>query len=336
MLMRFVILAFFGMCSLSAAAAEVNVYSSRKDVLIVPLLEQFEKQTGIEVNLITGKAGALLSRIQSEGAASPADLLVTVDAGNLHRAKAADLVQTIQSKLLESRIPSALRDPKMNWVGLTRRARTIFYAEDRVDPKTLSTYENLVDGEWKGRICIRSSSNIYNQSLVASLIEVHGESFAESWAKGIVANMARKPTGGDTDQLRAVAAGQCDLAISNTYYYGRLLDSERAEDKKVVNTVKVFWPNQGDRGVHVNISGAAITKYAPNYDEAIKLLEFMVSDEVQAYYAKVNHEFPVVDSATVSATIQSLGSFKAHDLNLSILGENNKRAVMVMDRANWQ
>ena len=336
MLMRFVILAFFGMCSLSAAATEVNVYSSRKDVLIVPLLEQFEKQTGIEVNLITGKAGALLSRIQSEGAASPADVLVTVDAGNLHRAKAADLVQTIQSKLLESRIPSALRDPKMNWVGLTQRARTIFYAEDRVDPKTLSTYENLVDGEWKGRICIRSSSNIYNQSLVASLIEVHGESFAESWAKGIVANMARKPTGGDTDQLRAVAAGQCDLAISNTYYYGRLLDSERAEDKKVVNTVKVFWPNQGDRGVHVNISGAAITKYAPNYDEAIKLLEFMVSDEVQAYYAKVNHEFPVVDSATVSATIQSLGSFKAHDLNLSILGENNKRAVMVMDRANWQ
>ena len=312
------------------------MYSSRKDVLIVPLLEQFEKQTGIEVNLITGKAGALLSRIQSEGAASPADVLVTVDAGNLHRAKAADLVQTIQSKLLESRIPSALRDPQMNWVGLTQRARTIFYAEDRVDPKTLSTYENLVDGEWKGRICIRSSSNIYNQSLVASLIEVHGESFAESWAKGIVANMARKPTGGDTDQLRAVAAGQCDLAISNTYYYGRLLDSERVEDKKVVNTVKVFWPNQGDRGVHVNISGAAITKYAPNYDEAIKLLEFMVSDEVQAYYAKVNHEFPVVDSATVSATIQSLGSFKAHDLNLSILGENNKRAVMVMDRANWQ
>ena len=336
MLMRFIILAFVGMCSSSVAAAEVNVYSSRKDVLIVPILEQFEKQTGIEVNLITGKASALLSRIQSEGAASPADLLITVDAGNLHRAKAADLVQTIQSKLLESRIPSAVRDPKMRWVGLTRRARTIFYAEDRVDPKTLSTYEDLVDDEWRGRICIRSSSNIYNQSLVASLIEVHGESVVESWAKGMVANMARKPTGGDTDQLRAVAAGQCDLAISNTYYYGRLLDSERAEDKKVVNTVKVFWPNQSDRGAHVNISGAAVTKHAPNYDEAIKLLEFMVSDEVQAYYAKVNHEFPIVDSATVSATIQSLGSFKAHDLNLSILGENNKRAVMVMDRANWQ
>jgi len=336
MLMRFVILALLGICSLSVAAAEVNVYSSRKDVLIVPLLEQFEKQTGIEVNLITGKASALMSRIKSEGAASPADLLVTVDAGNLHRAKTADLVQIIQSELLESLIPSALRDPKMHWVGLTQRARTIFYAEDRVDPKTLSTYENLVDDEWKDRICIRSSSNIYNQSLVASLIEVHGEDAAEAWAKGIVANMARKPTGGDTDQLRAVAAGQCDLAISNTYYYGRLLDSERAEDKKVVDTVKVFWPNQRGRGAHVNISGAAIAKYAPNYDEAIKLLEFMVSEGVQAYYAEVNHEFPVVSSATVSATIQSLGSFKAHELNLSILGENNKRAVMVMDRANWQ
>ena len=336
MLTRCFVGTFLAFLSLSLAAAEVNLYSSRKDILIVPLLEQFEKQTGIEVNLITGKASALMSRIKSEGEASPADLLITVDAGNLHRAKAEGLVQKVQSKLLESRIPEALRDPQMHWVGLTRRARTIFYAENRVDPKTLSTYENLVDDQWKGRICIRSSSNIYNQSLVASLIEVHGEDVAEAWAEGIVANMARKPTGGDTDQLRAVAAGQCDLAVSNTYYYGRLLDSKRAEDRRVVDTVKVFWPNQDDRGAHVNISGAAIAKYAPNYEEAIKLLEFMVSDEVQAYYAEVNHEFPVVASATVSETIKSLGKFKPHDLNLSILGKNNKRAVMIMDRANWQ
>ena len=168
------------------------------------------------------------------------------------------------------------------------------------------------------------------------MIEVHGEDAAEAWAEGIVANMARKPTGGDTDQLRAVAAGQCDIAVSNTYYYGRLLDSKKPQDRRVVDTVKIFWPNQNDRGAHVNISGAAVTKHAPNYVEAIKLLEFMVSDEAQAYYAKLNHEFPVVDSAEVSDTIQSLGSFKAHNLNLSILGENNKRAVMVMDRANWQ
>ena len=322
--------------SMSALASEVNVYSARQDALIVPLLEQFEADTGIEVNLITGKAGGLLSRMQSEGAASPADVLITVDAGNLHRAKEAGVVQTIQSDVLESRIPETLRDPEMQWVGLTKRARTIFYAKDRVDPATLSTYENLVDDQWDGRICIRSSSNVYNQSLVASLIEVHGEEATEEWARGMVANMARKPTGGDTDQLRAVAAGQCDLAVSNTYYYGRLLDSDKAEDKQVVDTVKAFWANQDDRGTHINVSGAVIAKHAPNYDEAIQLLEFMVSDDAQAYYAEINHEFPVVDSATVSDTIQSLGTYKAHDLNLSILGENNKRAVMLMDRAGWQ
>lgn len=333
---RYVTGALVGVFSLSAVAAEVNVYSARQDALIVPLLEQFEEQSGIEVNLITGKAGALLSRIQSEGVASPADVLVTVDAGNLHRAKEAGVVQTIQSDVLQSRIPATLRDPAMQWVGLTKRARTIFYAEDRVDPTLLSTYEDLVDQQWEGRICIRSSSNVYNQSLVASLIEVHGEEATEAWSEGIVANMARKPTGGDTDQLRAVAAGQCDLAVSNTYYYGRLLDSDKPEDRQVVDTVKAFWANQDDRGTHINISGAVIAKHAPNYDAAVQLLEFMVSDAAQAYYAEINHEFPVVDSAAVSDTIQSLGTFKAHDLNLSILGENNKRAVMVMDRAGWQ
>lgn len=333
---RYLAGALVGALSMSALASEVNVYSARQDALIVPLLEQFEADTGIEVNLITGKAGGLLSRMQSEGAASPADVLITVDAGNLHRAKEAGVVQTIQSDVLESRIPETLRDPEMQWVGLTKRARTIFYAKDRVDPETLSTYENLVDDQWDGRICIRSSSNVYNQSLVASLIEVHGEEATEEWARGMVANMARKPTGGDTDQLRAVAAGQCDLAVSNTYYYGRLLDSDKAEDKQVVDTVKAFWANQDDRGTHINVSGAVIAKHAPNYDEAIQLLEFMVSDDAQAYYAEINHEFPVVDSATVSDTIQSLGNYKAHDLNLSILGENNKRAVMLMDRAGWQ
>jgi iron(III) transport system substrate-binding protein len=333
---KFLTAIFAAMVVSQSVASEVNVYSSRKDVLIVPLLEQFQKRTGIVVNLITGKASALVSRMQSEGEASPADLLITVDAGNLHRAKEAGLARTIQSDLLETRIPSAFRDPEMQWVGLTKRARTLFYATGRVDPALLTTYENLVDAKWKGRICIRSSSSIYNQSLVASLIEIYGEDVTEAWAKGIVANMARKPTGGDTDQLRAVAAGQCDLAVSNTYYYGRLLDSDKAKDKQVVAAVKPFWPNQDDRGVHVNISGAVVAKNAPNYDEAIQLLEFMVSDKAQEYYAKVNHEFPVVDMVTVSDTIRSIGTFKGHHLNLSILGKNNKRAVMVMDRAGWQ
>jgi iron(III) transport system substrate-binding protein len=317
-------------------ASEVNVYSARKDKLIVPLLEQFEDKTGIKVNLITGKAAALLSRIQSEGEASPADVLITVDAGNLHRAKEAGVSQVIRSDALKKQIPKSFRDPGMHWLGLTKRARIIFYAADRVDPAFLSTYENLTDARWNGRICIRSSSNIYNQSLVASLIEVNGEDAAEAWASGIVANMARKPTGGDTDQLRAVAAGQCDLAVANTYYYGRLLDSDKTKDQQVVNTVKPFFPNQADRGAHVNVSGAVVAKYAPNYDEAIRLLEFLVSDQAQSYYAKINHEFPVVESAAVSSVIRSFGEFKTHDLNLSILGKNNKRAVMVMDRADWQ
>jgi iron(III) transport system substrate-binding protein len=244
--------------------------------------------------------------------------------------------QVIRSDALKKQIPKSFRDPGMHWLGLTKRARIIFYAADRVDPAFLSTYENLTDARWNGRICIRSSSNIYNQSLVASLIEVNGEDAAEAWASGIVANMARKPTGGDTDQLRAVAAGQCDLAVANTYYYGRLLDSDKTKDQQVVNTVKPFFPNQADRGAHVNVSGAVVAKYAPNYDEAIRLLEFLVSDQAQSYYAKINHEFPVVESAAVSSVIRSFGEFKTHDLNLSILGKNNKRAVMVMDRADWQ
>ena len=319
-----------------SVASEVNVYSARKDKLIVPLLEQFKDKTGIKVNLITGKAAALLSRIQSEGEASPADVLITVDAGNLHRAKEAGVSQVIRSDEVEAHIPKAFRDPGMHWVGLTKRARIIFYASDRVDPAFLSSYENLADPRWKGRICIRSSSNIYNQSLVASLMEANGEKAAESWAVGIVANMARKPTGGDTDQIRAVAAGQCDLAVANTYYYGRLLDSDTVKDQQVVDTVKPFFPNQTDRGAHVNISGAVVAKHAPNYDEAIQLLEFLVSDQGQSYYAKINHEFPVDDSVAVSPVLRSFGSFKTHNLNLSILGKNNKRAVMVMDRADWQ
>lgn len=325
-----------GAIAMPSLAAEVNVYSARQDALIAPLLEQFEETTGVKVNLITGKAEELLTRIKAEGAATPADLLITVDAGNLHRAKEAGVLQPIESALIESRVPEKLIDPGKEWVGLTLRARPIFYAKDRVDPSNLSTYEALTDAQWKGRICIRSSSNIYNQSMVASMIEANGEGATENWARGMVANFARKPTGGDTDQLRAVAAGQCDVAIANTYYYGRLLESKKPEDRAVTEALRVFWPNQDDRGVHVNISGAGYVKHAKNPKEAIQLLEFMVSDEAQAYYAEINHEYPVVDSATLSQTIESLGTFKADELNLGVLGTNNTRAVKVMDRADWQ
>ncbi len=325
-----------GLLSLPLQAAEVNVYSARQDKLIAPLLEQFEEQTGVKVNLITGKAEELLTRIKAEGAATPADLLITVDAGNLHRAKEAGVLQPIESNLLDQRIPERLVDPDKQWVGLTVRARPIFYAKDRVDPSKLSTYEALTDSEWKGRICIRSSSNIYNQSLAASMIEANGEAATEAWAEGMVANFARKPTGGDTDQLRAVAAGQCDLAVSNTYYFGRLIDSAKPEDRAVVDALAVFWPNQNDRGTHVNISGAGFVKHAKNPEQAVQLLEFMVSDEAQAYYAEINHEYPVVESATLSDTIKSLGTFKADELNLGVLGTNNSAAVKLMDRAGWQ
>lgn len=318
------------------SAAEVNVYSARQDSLIVPLLDRFSEQTGIEVNLITGKANALLSRIQAEGAATPADVLVTVDAGNLHRAKEAGVLAAIDSATLSDKIPTKLRDTDNEWFGLTVRSRPIFYAKDRVNPSELSTYEALTDSQWKSRICIRSSSNIYNQSLVASMIQANGADKTLQWAEGLVSNLARKPTGGDTDQLRAVAAGQCDLAIANTYYFGRLIDSNKPEDRKVVEKLGVFWPNQTGRGAHINVSGMGVTKHAKNRAEAIQLLEFMVSDDAQAYYAEINHEYPVVKGVSSSPTIASLGEFKSDALNLSTLGVNNKNAVKLMDRAGWQ
>lgn len=335
-LTRLIVAGFLGAITMPSFAAEVNVYSARQDALIAPLLEQFEEATGIEVNLITGKAEELLTRIKAEGAATPADLLITVDAGNLHRAKEAGVLRSIDSTLLYSRVPSQWIDPDKQWIGLTVRARPIFYAKDRVDPSRLSTYEALTDAQWKGRVCIRSSGNIYNQSLVASMIEANGEAATEEWARGLVLNFARKPAGGDTDQLRAVAAGQCDIAIANTYYFGRLLDSNKPADQSVTESVAVFWPNQNDRGSHVNISGAGFVKYSKNQAEATQLLEFMVSDAAQAYYAEINHEYPVVESAPLSPTIRALGTYKADSMNLGVLGTNNMRAVKVMDRAGWQ
>ncbi len=319
-----------------SVASEVNVYSARQDSLITPLLDRFTASTGIKVNLITGKADALLSRMKAEGPATPADVFVTVDAGRLHRAKEAGVLATIDNVTLSAKIPENLRDVDRQWFGLTVRARPIFYAKDRVSPSELSTYEALVEDRWKRRICIRSSSNIYNQSLVASMIEATGEDATQEWAEGLVANLGRKPTGGDTDQLRAVAAGQCDVAIANTYYFGRLIDSKKPEDREVVSKLGVFWPNQADRGAHVNISAIAVTKYAKHPAEAVRLLEYMVSDDAQAYYAEINHEYPVVPGVPSSSTIALLGQFKSDALNLSLLGINNKQAVKLMDRAGWQ
>ena len=211
------------------------------------------------------------------------------------------------------------------------------YANDRVDPAALSTYEGLTDPMWEGRICIRSSGNIYNQSLAASMIEANGAEQTEAWAKGMVANFARPPAGGDTDQLRAAAAGECDIAVANTYYFGRLAASDKEEDQAVAAALTAFWPNQGegDRGVHVNVSGVGITAHAQNRDSAVRLIEFLVSPEAQTWYAEVNQEYPVVPGVAASATLESFGSFREDTLNLTVLGANNRQAVEVMDRAGW-
>ena len=319
-----------------AQAQEVNVYSARQEALILPLLEKFEAETGIGFKLITAKEDALLQRLKSEGQSSPADVFITTDAGRLQRAKEAGVLQAVESAVLEQRIPEHLRDRDGYWFGLSQRARVIFYARDRVDPSELATYEGLADDKWRGRICIRSSGNIYNQSLVASMIESIGSDKTEAWAKGLVANLARKPAGGDTDQLRAAAAGLCDLAVANTYYYGRLVNSDKEKDRKVAESLGLFWPNQQGRGAHVNVSGAGIAKHAPHPKAAEKLLEFLVSDEAQAWYAEVNNEYPVVDGVKVPKILAAWGEFKSDSLNLTRLGENNRAAVQLMDRAGWR
>lgn len=317
-------------------ADEVNVYSARQEALILPLLEKFRAETGIDFNLITADADELLQRLESEGRSTPADVFITTDAGRLQRAKEAGMLRAVDNPRLDARIPQNLRDREGYWFGLSQRARLIFYARDRVDPAELSTYEDLADPKWKQRICIRSSNNIYNQSLVASMIEADGVEATEAWARGLVANFARKPAGGDTDQLRAAAAGQCDIAIANTYYYGRLAISDKEADRKVAESLGVFWPNQGDRGAHINVSGGAVTAYAKHPQAAERLLEFLVTSEAQAWYAEVNIEYPVVTDAKPSALLVSFGEFKGDSLNLSLLGENNRAAVQLMDRAGWR
>ena len=316
----------------------VNIYSARKEQLILPLLERFQQDTGIGFQLVTGKAGELIKRLEAEGDATPADVMITVDAGNLHRAKEARLLQPMKSEVAASAVPENLRDKDWYWTGLSQRARTIIFAPDRVDASKLSTYEDLTNSEWAGRVCIRSSSNIYNQSLVASMIAANGEEATLQWATEFVKNFARPPTGGDTDQLRAVAAGECDLAVTNTYYFGRLNASKKPKDQEVAAALKVFWPNQGDndRGTHVNISGIGVTAHAKNYDSAIALIEYLYNEESQNWYAQVNHEYPVVADIPASAVLQAFGDFNSDNLNLTILGTNNQIAVKIMDQAGWK
>jgi len=314
----------------------VHLYSARNEALIKPVLDKFTEQTGIEVKLITSKADALLKRLQTEGRNSPADVLLTTDAGRLHRAREAGVLQPIQSDVLAKAVPESYRDEDGYWYGLSLRARPIVYAKDRVKPEQLSTYEALAEPAMKGRVCIRSSNNIYNQSLVASMISTRGEAATEAWAKDLVKNFARPPRGGDRDQIKAVAAGQCDVAVVNTYYLGVMLSGNDADERAAAEKVAIFWPNQDDRGTHVNVSGAGVTAHARHRENAIKLIEFMASPEVQSWYARVNHEYPVVDGVESSELLKNWGEFKADNINLTELGRLNADALRLMDRAGWR
>ena len=329
-------LIFFMAISGISSGAEVNVYSARGEDLIKPALDTFTEQTGIKVNLITESADALIRRIELEGANSPADVLLTVDAGRLFRAKEAGILASLKSPILTQRIPSAYRDPDNQWFGLSLRSRVIMFDKSRVSAEEISSYEDLADPKWKGEICIRSSGNIYNQSLLASLIEHHGEEATEVWAEGLVSNMARRPQGGDRDQIRATVAGQCKLAVANTYYLAGMLNSDVDTDVEVAQKIGVIWPNQDNRGAHMNVSGAGLIKGSKNVEEARQLIEFLSDDYAQGWYSEVNNEYSVRADIPVSTTLQGFGPFKADQLNLEVLGKNNEAAVRLADRAGWQ
>jgi len=314
----------------------VSVYSHRHYEVDQQLYDRFYRETGIRVQFVNAGADELIERLKAEGTRSPADLLITVDAGRLNRAQSEGLLQPVSSLTLETRIPEPLREPDGYWFGLTKRARVIVRAVDRVAEGEISTYESLADLQWKGRIAVRSSSNVYNQSLMASIIAAAGTAQASAWARGVVDNLARDPIGNDRDQMKAVAAGIADLALVNTYYVGLMAVSENPEERRVVDRLAIVFPNQDGRGTHVNVSGAGVTAHAPNRENAIRLLEFLVSDEAQAAYAAANFEYPVVESVLPSALVASWGSFHEDTLSLATLGAFNTEAVRVMDLAGWR
>lgn len=334
---RSVLLFALALGSGSASAQEnvLNLYSARHYQTDEALYADFTKQTGIKINRIEGQEDALLERIKSEGANSPADVFLTVDAARLAQADALGLFAPVRSRLLEARIPEHLRAP--DWFAFSTRARVIIYNKAGVNPAEVQNYEDLAHPRLKGKLCVRSGSHPYNLSLGSALISHLGEQKTEEWARGLVANFARAPKGGDTDQIKSVAAGECGVAISNTYYIVRLMRSAKAEDRKVVEGIGVVWPNQKSFGTHINVSGGGMLKTAPHQDAAVKFLEYLASDQAQAYFANGNNEWPVVKSAKVSnPELESLGNFKADNLNVGTLSKNTAQAQKIFDRAGWR
>jgi iron(III) transport system substrate-binding protein len=315
----------------------VNIYSSRHYQTDEALYSGFTKKTGIKVNRIEAGEDALIERIRNEGARSPADVLITVDAGRLWRAEQMGLFQPVKSALLESRVPESFREPGGHWFGFSMRARVIAYRKDKVQPAEVRTYEQLADPRWKGRVCMRSSTNIYNLSLMGALIDHLGADKAEAWAKAVRANLAHNPKGGDTDQLKAVAAGQCDVTVSNQYYYARLARSQKPEERQVAEKVGIVFPNQQSWGTHVNISGAGVLKHAPHREAAVRFLEYLASDEAQRYFADGNNEWPVVESVKLdNPVLNALGAFKRDRLNVAVLGRNQPASQKIYDRVAWK
>ena len=320
----------------SFLSAEINVYTHRHYDSDKILFKKFTDVTGIKINVIKGSADQLIQRLQSEGKNSPADILLTVDAGRLVRAKNLDLLQPISSKILTNNIPNIMRDNENYWFGLTVRARVIVYAKDRIKEHELSTYENLANPKWRGRLVVRSSNNIYNQSLLASLINKNGSKSALKWAKLVRKNMARKPRGNDRDQARAVASGVADLALINTYYLGLLANSSDKADRKVTKKLNIFFPNQDENGTHINISGGGVTASSKNKKEATRFLEFLTEKENQKIFSEANYEYPLDYNNSSSDIHLKWGKFKADDIDLSILGKSNAEAVKIFDSAGWE
>jgi iron(III) transport system substrate-binding protein len=316
--------------SVAFAADEIVVYSARNEQLIKPLFDAYTAETGTPIKFITDKEGPLLERLKAEGKSSPADMLITVDAGNLWLAAKQGVLAKVNSKTLRTNIPAHLRDPDNRWFGLSVRARTLVYSTERVKPAELSTYEALGDAPWKGRLCLRTSKKVYNQSLVAMMIAQHGEAKTEKIVKSWVANLKTEPFPDDTKLMEAILAGQCDVGIVNTYYFGRL------EKKHPGLPLALFWPNQRDRGVHVNVSGAGVTTHAKHRAAAVKFLEWLSSEKAQNLFADENMEYPANPKNKPHASVAAWGKFRQDTINVSKAGSLQVKAVMLMDRAGYK
>ena len=325
------IVTFLLLFSISGAfAQEVVVYSARKEHLIKPIFEAYTQNTGVKIRYLTAKAGALVERLKAEGPNTPADMFITVDAGNLWHAAEEGVLSPVTSETLEQNIPAHLRDPQNRWFGLSVRARTIVYNKEKVDLSGLGTYEALGDLKWKGRLILRTSKKVYNQSLVASLIAEHGEATTEEIIRGWVANLAAPPFSNDTKVMEVIAAGLGDVGIVNTYYYGRLMK------KKPGLTLALFWPNQNSTGVHVNVSGAGVTAHAKNRKDAVHLLEWLSSEEAQSLFADANMEYPANPRVKPHPVVAAWGEFKANPVNVAMYGEYQAAAIRLMDRAGYR